>query len=76
LVAELFGEENVDAGDVRPIPDASNTEGFIDIPLSESCHPVDELVPLQFSEEQGEDQCKYNTWSALLNMFLFNIELY
>jgi len=73
LVAELFGEENVDANVVRPIPDPSNTEDFSDIALSGSCSPVDELISMQFSAEQGEDQCKYNTLSILLKMFFYLI---
>jgi len=60
LVAEALGQEYVE-------PDVpSDSEAFIDIALSGSCPPVDELIPLQL--DQGEDQCKYNTWSVLLKI--------
>jgi len=49
----------------RPDYVTSEPEAFIDIPLSGSFPPVDELVSLQLEQ----DQCEYNTWSALLNMF-------
>jgi len=67
LVAELFGEEHIE-------PDVSNnTKDFVDIALSGSCPSLSELVPMQLGEEQGEDQCEYNTCSVLLifklNMF-------
>jgi len=64
LVAELFGEEHIE-------PDVSNNaEDFVVIAWSGSCPSFSELVPMQLGEEQGEDQCKYNTECFIeLSMF-------